>query len=130
MALHHGPYAARRIWRSRRPRETPGARGHTPDGANMTRRYIRFFDEIGVEDVPLVGGKNASLGEMYRNLSSQGVRVPNGFAITAEAYSYVLQQARALGPLHDALDNLRMDDVGDLARRARRAREIVYGAPL
>ena len=96
----------------------------------MTRRYIRFFDEIGIEDVPLVGGKNASLGEMYRNLSSQGVRVPNGFAITAEAYRYVLQQARALGPLHEALDNLRMGDVEDLARRARRAREIVYGAPL
>jgi len=96
----------------------------------MTRRYIRFFDEIGIEDVPLVGGKNASLGEMYRNLSSQGVRVPNGFAITAEAYRYVLQQARALGPLHAALDNLRMDDIADLARRARQAREIVYGAAL
>ncbi len=96
----------------------------------MTRRYIRFFDEIGIEDVPLVGGKNASLGEMYRKLSSQGVRVPNGFAITAEAYRYVLEQARALGPLHEALDNLRTDDVEDLARRARRAREIVYGAPL
>jgi len=96
----------------------------------MTRRYIRFFDEIGIEDVPLVGGKNASLGEMYRNLSSQGVRVPNGFAITAEAYRYVLEQARALGPLHQALDGLRMDDISDLARRARRAREIVYGAPL
>ena len=96
----------------------------------MTRRYIRFFDEIGIEDVPLVGGKNASLGEMYRNLSAQGVAVPNGFAITAEGYRHLLEQAGALGPLHEALDDLRMDDVAELARRARRAREIVYGAIL
>ena len=96
----------------------------------MTRRYIRFFGEIGIEDVPLVGGKNASLGEMYRNLSAQGVKVPNGFAITAEAYRYMLEQARALAPLHEALDDLRADDVAELARRGRRAREIVYGAKL
>jgi pyruvate,water dikinase len=96
----------------------------------MTRRYIRFFDEIGIEDVPLVGGKNASLGEMYGKLSAQGVKIPNGFAITAEAYRYLLEQAQALGPLHQALDDLRADDVVELARRGRRAREIVYGAVL
>src|SRR5579859_4749224 len=97
-------------------------------GAHMTRRYIRFFDEIGIDDVPRVGGKNASLGEMYRNLSSQGVKVPNGFAITAEAYRHVLEQAGASGPLHDALDNLRADDMAELASRGRRAREIIYNA--
>jgi pyruvate,water dikinase len=94
----------------------------------MPRRYIRFFEEIGIDDVPLVGGKNASLGEMYRNLTSQGVQVPNGFAITAEAYRYVLEGSNALSPLHEALDELRADDMADLARRGRRAREIVYGA--
>ena len=47
--------------------------------------YVRFFEEFGIEDVPLVGGKNASLGEMYQKLSNEGVRVPNGFAITADA---------------------------------------------
>src|SRR6516162_7491409 len=91
-------------------------------------RYVRFFGEIGVQDVPLVGGKNASLGEMYRNLSSEGVRVPNGFAITAEAYRYMLDGAGAWESLHDALDALDPDSVADLARRAKRAREIVYGA--
>jgi pyruvate, water dikinase len=96
----------------------------------MPRHYIRFFDEVGIDDVPLVGGKNASLGEMYRNLTSQGVKVPNGFAITADAYRYVLERANALGPLHEALDDLRADDMADLARRGRRAREIVYGAAL
>ena len=47
-------------------------------------KYVRFFEELGIGDVPLVGGKNASLGEMYRKLAPTGVRVPNGFAITAE----------------------------------------------
>ncbi|MGO9651055.1 PEP/pyruvate-binding domain-containing protein, partial [Mycobacterium sp.] len=51
-----------------------------------TSRYVRFFEEFGIDDVPLVGGKNASLGEMFQKLSGQGVRVPHGFAITAQAY--------------------------------------------
>ena len=56
-------------------------------------RYIRWFDEIAIDDVPLVGGKNASLGEMYRELSPHGVKIPNGFAITAEAYRYLVENA-------------------------------------
>jgi pyruvate,water dikinase len=94
------------------------------------RRYIRSFGEIGIADVALVGGKNASLGEMYRNLSAQGVKVPNGFAITADAYRYVLERSGAWGPLREALTGLNPDDMAELARRGRRAREIVYGAPL
>ena len=93
-------------------------------------RYVRFFEEFGIGDVPLVGGKNASLGEMYRELSGEGVRVPNGFAITAEAYGHMLEQAGAVEPLRAALDGLRPADVADLARRGKRAREIVYGAGL
>jgi len=54
---------------------------------------VRWFDEIGLEDIPLVGGKNASLGEMYRNLKDQGVRVPYGFAITAAAYRRFLRES-------------------------------------
>ncbi|MEJ2654624.1 MAG: PEP/pyruvate-binding domain-containing protein [Acidihalobacter sp.] len=93
-------------------------------------KYIRFFDELGIDDVPLVGGKNASLGEMYRKLSAEGVRIPNGFAITARAYDYMLDAAGAWDTLHEALDALDPDDVTDLARRGKRAREIVYGAGL
>jgi pyruvate,water dikinase len=93
-------------------------------------KYIRWFSEIGAADVALVGGKNASLGEMYRELAGEGVRVPNGFAITAEAYRDVLEQADAWPRLHKALAGLDATDVDDLARRARLAREIVYGAPL
>ena len=54
--------------------------------------YVRFFNEFGNEDVALVGGKNASLGEMYQKLSGQGVRIPNGFATTSDAYRYVLER--------------------------------------
>src|SRR6185312_10422297 len=70
----------------------------------------------------------ASLGEMYRKLSNEGVRVPNGFAITADGYRLMLEEAGAWGPLHCVLDELRPHDVADLARRAKAAREIVYGA--
>jgi pyruvate, water dikinase len=92
--------------------------------------YLRFFREIGLADLPLVGGKNASLGEMYRNLTAQGVNVPNGFAITADAYRYVLAQGNALAALHAALDGLRADDIADLARRGALARAAVYDAGL
>ena len=96
----------------------------------MSSSYVRFFDEIGIDDVPLVGGKNASLGEMFRKLAEKGVRVPNGFAITAEAYVHMLDAAKAWEPLHAELDDLDPDDVTALARRGKRAREIVYGAGL
>jgi pyruvate,water dikinase len=93
-------------------------------------KYIRWFAELGADDVPLVGGKNASLGEMLRELAPQGVNVPDGFAVTAEAYRHLLDQADAWPRLHEALAGLDPYDVEDLARRARRAREIVLGAPL
>jgi pyruvate,water dikinase len=91
--------------------------------------YIRWFNELTIDDIPLVGGKNASLGEMYRELIPQGIQIPNGFAVTAEAYRYVLDQASAWEALHQALDELNPDDVADLARRALKAREIIYAAP-
>ena len=55
-------------------------------------KFIRWFDQISIQDVPLVGGKNASLGEMYRGLSTRGIRVPPGFAITADAFSVLMAQ--------------------------------------
>ncbi len=96
----------------------------------MGSNWIRWFSELGVADVPLVGGKNASLGEMVRELSAQGVRVPNGFAVTAQAYRAVLDRADAWPRLRAALDGLDVRDVDDLARRARIARDIVLAAPL
>ena len=90
--------------------------------------YIRWFGDIRLEDVGLVGGKNASLGELYSALSGQGVRVPNGFAVTAQAYRDALSAADAWTSLHTLLDNLDKNNVEQLKERAVRARAIVYGA--
>ena len=54
-------------------------------------KYIKFFKEISVKDVEEVGGKSANLGEMYNNLTSLGINIPNGFAITSKAYKYFLE---------------------------------------
>jgi pyruvate, water dikinase len=98
--------------------------------ANDHSAYVRWFSELSIDDVPLVGGKNASLGEMYRELTPKGILIPNGFAITADAYRHMLEQANAWAKLRSALDGLNVDDVDDLARRAHSAREVVYGAAL
>jgi len=98
--------------------------------AGVPSRFIRFFSEIGIADVPLVGGKNASLGEMYRELTSKGINVPNGFAITAVGYRFTLETAGILDDLRNTLDGLDAASISDLAERAARAREIIYGASL
>lgn len=92
--------------------------------------YIRWFSELGRDDVPSVGGKNASLGEMYRNLKPLGVDVPDGFALTASAFRDALTEARAWDGLHRLLDGLDKSDVAGLARAGAHAREIVYAAGL
>ncbi len=96
----------------------------------MKYKYIRFFRDIGMDDVPLVGGKGASLGEMYRALSDQGVRVPNGYAITAGAYRHLIENAGLETPLRDLLGGLRSGDVKSLADCGAKARKLVYEAPL
>jgi len=90
--------------------------------------YTRWFSEIGVGDVPLVGGKTASLGELYGKLSQAGVRTPNGFALTAGAYRDALTIAEAGPKLRALLENLDKNDVAQLAARAKAARDIVYAA--
>ena len=82
--------------------------------------YIKWFKELCMEDVDLVGGKNASLGEMYQNLSTEGIRVPNGFAITADAYRHILDVNDAWKKLHAQLDVFDPDDVLQLQEREER----------
>jgi pyruvate,water dikinase len=93
-----------------------------------TTDYVRWFSDIRLGDVSVVGGKNASLGELYSTLSKQGIRVPNGFALTAEAYRDALTAAKASSRLHRLLDNLDKRNVDVLANRATEAREIIYQA--
>jgi pyruvate,water dikinase len=90
--------------------------------------YVRWFADTRLHDVALVGGKNASLGELYSVLSAQGVRVPNGFALTAKAYRDALTAANAWDKLHDLLDQLDKTNVNLLKERAAKARGIVYAA--
>lgn len=97
----------------------------------MTRpSFIRWFSQIGSTDVPLVGGKNASLGEMYTELSRADVHVPNGFAVTAEAYRHTLDQAGAWPRLHDLLDGLDPTDMAALSSKAEQARALIHAAEL
>ncbi len=90
--------------------------------------FIRWFGDLRLTDVPLVGGKNASLGELYATLAAEGVRVPNGFALTAQAYREALAAANAWDELRALLSGFDHHDVAVLAERAARAREIVYQA--
>ncbi len=89
---------------------------------------ILWFDQITIKDVPLVGGKNASLGEMYQKLGEKGVKVPNGFAITAEAYKLLLKEAGIEEAIRKALDGLDTHNIPDLRRRGKKVREIIMKA--
>jgi pyruvate, water dikinase len=91
---------------------------------------ILWFDQIGIDDVPLVGGKNASLGEMVRELAAQGVRVPNGFAISAEAYRDFLRSARLDEIIKETLEGLDTHDLENLRRRGLAIRQAMVSASL
>jgi pyruvate, water dikinase len=91
---------------------------------------VRPFASIGLADIALVGGKNASLGEMIVALAASGVPVPDGFAVTAAAYRLVLERAGLVPQLSKLLDGLDPGDVASLAWRAAEARRLVAGAEL
>jgi pyruvate,water dikinase len=98
--------------------------------AMPTPRFVRWFREISLADVTLVGGKNASLGEMYRELTPTGIRVPNGFAVTAEAYRHFLRVAGLGDEIRRVLSGLDTRDLSALADRGRRIREAILARPL
>jgi pyruvate,water dikinase len=91
--------------------------------------YIRWFAELGLDDIPLVGGKNASLGEMYHALSAVGVRVPPGFAITADAYRVFLHEAHLDQKIKVLLKDLDTYDIANLRQRGRQVRHAMLAAP-
>lgn len=90
--------------------------------------FILWFDQLGIDDVPLVGGKNASLGEMYKNLTSKGVKVPNGFAVTAYAYDYLLDKAGIRDNIKEILSDLNTHDMKNLAERGQKVRKVIVEA--
>lgn len=89
---------------------------------------VRWFSDIRLHDVASVGGKNASLGELYSTLSGRGVRVPNGFVLTAQSYRDALSAAGAWDRLHELLDGVDKTRIDVLAKRAGEARDIVFDA--
>lgn len=101
-----------------------------PTLAEKRKRFILWFDEITIADVPFVGGKNASLGEMYRDLTGKGVKIPNGFAITAYAYQYLLRKAGIKDDIQRILKDLNVNDLKNLYERGRRVRETIVKAEL
>ncbi|MDX5378259.1 MAG: phosphoenolpyruvate synthase [Halomonas sp.] len=92
--------------------------------------YILWFDQLGMDDVERVGGKNASLGEMISNLSGAGVTVPGGFATTAHAYREFLAHEGLNERINQALSRLDVDDVGELSRVGAEIRQWVIDTPL
>ncbi len=90
---------------------------------------VLWFEDVGIADIPLVGGKNASLGEMIRQLTPKGVNVPTGFATTAYAYRYFIEQAGLEKTLRQLFSDLNVDDVKNLRMRGRQARALILNTP-
>jgi len=95
---------------------------------DKSKHFILWFSEIGMEDIPMVGGKNASLGEMYKKLHQQGISIPNGFAITAYAYRYYLKYAGIEDEIKKILKDLDTHDLSNLMRKGREVRDIIRHA--
>ncbi|WP_421311553.1 phosphoenolpyruvate synthase [Aeromonas veronii] len=93
------------------------------------QQYVLWYEQLGMQDVERVGGKNASLGEMISNLSGAGVSVPGGFATTAFAFNEFLESSGLNGKIHHLLDNLDVDDIAALNRAGQQIRDWVIDAP-
>jgi pyruvate,water dikinase len=93
-----------------------------------SKKLILKFEEVGIKDVPLVGGKNASIGEMIRELGPKGVRVPSGFVVTAAAYRYFLTETKLDKLIKTSLKGLDTRNLKDLARRGKFVRDSIKRA--
>ncbi|MGK7909436.1 MAG: phosphoenolpyruvate synthase [Synechococcus sp.] len=91
--------------------------------------FVLWFEDVGIDDVPLVGGKNASLGEMIQQLTPKGIGIPTGFATTAHAYRYFFEETGIQPKLREILANLDVNDISSLQRCGRKARNLILHAP-
>jgi len=105
---------------------------HEGEGGSMeeVEVFVKWFEDLRIEDVPSVGGKNASLGEMIRTLGEKGVKVPSGFAITAYAYKYMIEKAGIDVKIREILSDLNTNDVHNLAERGQKIRDLIRSTPI
>jgi pyruvate, water dikinase len=101
----------------------------TVSNISKEHTFVLWFDEVGIGDIPLVGGKNASLGEMIQQLIPKGVNVPIGFATTAYAYRHFIQSAGLEKKLRKLFFDLNVDDVANLKERGKKARALLMHTP-
>jgi pyruvate,water dikinase len=97
--------------------------------SSREQSLILWFEEVGIADLPLVGGKNASLGEMIRQLTPKGVSVPTGFATTAYAFRYFVEKAGLEAKLRKLFADLDVEDLNNLRERGKQARALVLNTP-
>ena len=93
-------------------------------------RYIQFFNDINMKDIDKVGGKNASLGEMYKNLNSKGINIPNGFATLSDAYWLILEENGIKKKIQNILKDLDISDTLNLQNRGRKVRKLILDSQL
>ncbi|QDU29272.1 Phosphoenolpyruvate synthase [Anatilimnocola aggregata] len=105
----------------------PGRQTHS---ASAPHAFIKWFADIAIGEIPLVGGKNASLGEMVRELTGKGVKVPDGFAITAEAFRHFIREARLDERIRTTLSDLDTHDMANLSQRGHAVRQAILSATL
>ncbi len=95
-----------------------------------SKKFILWFEETGIGDVPLVGGKNASLGEMYQELTKKGVKIPNGFSVTAYAYRYFIEKAGIKEKIKNILKDLNTGNMKNLSERGEKVRKTILEADI
>ncbi|PIV45888.1 phosphoenolpyruvate synthase, partial [bacterium (Candidatus Moisslbacteria) CG02_land_8_20_14_3_00_36_53] len=99
-------------------------------------KFILWFKELTIKDVPLVGGKNASLGEMYQKLGKEGIRIPNGFATTSDAYWYFIEKSKVAPKktlkefIKETLKDLDVKNIRNLKERGKKIRQAILKAEL
>jgi len=90
-----------------------------------SKKNILWFKEISSGDVPLVGGKNASLGEMFSQLTKKGINIPDGFALTSKAYWYFLEENGAVKQLKEVFKEFNPNDLNSLKKTGKKARQLI-----
>jgi pyruvate,water dikinase len=95
---------------------------------NRKQEFVLWFDEVTNKDVALVGGKNASLGEMYQKLTQKKINIPNGFATTAYAYRYFMEETGLMDEIKKILKDLNTHDMKNLSERGEKVRRAIMAA--